>query len=272
MLPAYLITFREVIEATLIVVTVLSLLVKLNQKKGIKTTLYATGAAALSSMILIAFGSLLGLQIQKLYTGRAEAMIEGGLMVVSAIFITWAVFFLHRTFGRKKIKLLKTVQETIEKNEQKSLFILVFLAVFREGFEIALFLLTIYLSSNPLRIFVGFTGGAITALLVSAALLTSLLKLPLYKTFRITSILLVMFAAGLLARGIHEFNELGMLPELGKVTLAFIPHSSTFMGSLIQTIFGMSRTMNMVQISSYLSYTLLMSWILFFRARKQPQA
>ena len=272
MLPAFLITFREVIEATLIVATILSLLVKLNQKKGVRTTLYATVTATLSSILLIVFGSLFGLQIQKLYTGRTEELIEGILMIVSAIFITWAVFFLHRTFGRKKIQLLKTIQQTVEKNEQKSLFILVFLAVFREGFEIALFLLTIYLSSSPTSIFLGFTGGAAAALLVSAALFTSLLKLPLYKTFRITSVLLVLFAAGLLARGVHEFNELGILPELGKVTFAFIPHTSTFIGSFIQSIFGMSRTMNTVQIFSYFSYTLLMSWILFFRTRKQPQA
>ncbi|PIV71264.1 hypothetical protein COW57_00440, partial [Candidatus Roizmanbacteria bacterium CG17_big_fil_post_rev_8_21_14_2_50_39_7] len=47
------------------------------------------------------------------------------------------------------------VRKSIEEQEQRGLFVLVFTAVFREGFEIVLFLSTIYLSSNPQRIFIG---------------------------------------------------------------------------------------------------------------------
>ncbi|OGK18276.1 hypothetical protein A3G67_03205 [Candidatus Roizmanbacteria bacterium RIFCSPLOWO2_12_FULL_40_12] len=268
MLPAFLITFREVIEAALIVVTILGILVKLHQGKGIKTVMYATTAAAVASIALVGIGSLLGFQMQKLYSGRTEELIEGVLMILSAVFITWAVFFLHKSFSRYKIHLLKSVKEKIETEEQKGLFFLVFTAVFREGFEIALFLSTIYFSSNPTSIFIGFTSGALVALVVSFALFTSLVKLPLHYAFRTTSILLVLFAAGLLGRGAHEFTEVGFFPEMGKITLAFIPHTSSFMGSLIQIVFGLTKTMDAMQLVFYSAYTLFMIRFLFFKRKK----
>ena len=143
MLPAFLITFREVIEASLIVATILGILVKLKQFKGIKTVWYATALAAILSILLLAVGSLFGLKIQELYTGKTEEFIEGIFMVTSAIFITWAVFFLHKYFSKYKVQLLQKIKATVENQEQKGLFILVFTAVFREGFEIALFLISV---------------------------------------------------------------------------------------------------------------------------------
>src|SRR3989344_3176225 len=94
MIPSFLITFREVIEASLIVATIAGILVKLNQKKQLKTVWLATGAAALLSVMLLVFGTILGIKVQEVFELH-EALIEGTLMVTTAIFITWAVFFLH---------------------------------------------------------------------------------------------------------------------------------------------------------------------------------
>ena len=174
MLPAFLITFREVIEASLIVATILGILVKLKQTKGIKTVWLATALAVLVSILLLGLGSLFGLKMQELYTGKAEEFIEGVLMFTSAIFITWAVFFLHTYFSSHKAHLLRKVKQTVKEQEQKGLFILVFTAVFREGFEIVLFLSTIYFSSNPQQIFTGFAGGLIGGLLISFIFITPL--------------------------------------------------------------------------------------------------
>lgn len=265
MLPAFLITFREVIEASLIVATVLGILVKLKQTKGIKTVWIATAAAAGISIILLAIGAILGLKFQELYTGRTEEIIEGVLMVTSAVFITWAVFFLHNYFSNYKVKLLQKVKDTVEKEEQKGLFILVFTAVFREGFEIVLFLSTIYFSSNPQEIFTGFTGGIIAGLLISFALFSATLKMPVYYAFRVSSILLILFAAGLLARGVHEFAEAGLVPEIGEFMIAFLPSKSTFMGDMIKAVFGITQKMDAIQISLYTAYTAFMGWWVFWR-------
>ncbi|MBI2617697.1 FTR1 family protein [Candidatus Gottesmanbacteria bacterium] len=269
MLPSFLITFREVIEASLIVATILGILVRLNQKKEIKTVWWATATAALVSVFFLGIGSLLGLKIQEIYSGKTEEFVEGILMVTSAVFITWAVFFLHNYFGRYKTKLLQKIKSTVEKEEQKGLFVLVFTAVFREGFEIVLFLSTIFLSTDPQHIFTGFVGGVFGALLISLGLFTATLRLPVFYAFRITSILLILFAAGLLARGIHEFAEVGLLPEIGKMTFAFMPPKETFVGDMIKAVFGITQKMDVLQLSIYTTYVSFMSWYVFLR--KSPQ-
>lgn len=258
MIAALLITLREVIEASLIVATILGLMTKLGQKRDVKSVIWAILTAAVASFLLIAGGSLTGLKVQELYSGDTKAVIEGSLMILSAVFITWAVFFLHNYFGSYKTKLLLKIRSSVEEAEQYGLFFLTFTAVFREGLEISLFLLTIYFSSSPESIITGFTLGFILAILVSIGLFTATLRLPVFYTFRVTSILLVLFAGGLLTRGISEFVELGFLPELGRVSLFFLPSGTTFLGDLTKAVFGLSRTMNYLQLVVYSIYITVM--------------
>lgn len=265
MLPAFLITFREVIEASLIVATVLGILVKLKQKKGVRTVWLATIAAAAVSILLLLVGSLLGLKMQEVYTGKTEELIEGVLMITSAIFITWAVFFLHKYFAQYKTKLLQKIKSTVEKEEKNGLFILVFTAVFREGFEIVLFLSTIYFSANPQSIFTGFASGLVMALLVSLGFFTATLRLPVYYAFRTTSMLLILFASGLLARGVHEFAEAGLLPEIGKITFAFLPPKASFAGDMLKAVFGLTQKMDVIQLTLYTLYASCMFWWVFLK-------
>ena len=267
MLPAFLITFREVIEASLIVATILGILVKLKQTRVVKTVWLATATATAASFLLLGFGSLLGVKVREIYTGKTEELIEGILMTASAVFITWAVFFLHKYFSRYKVALLTKIKKTVEAEEHKGLFFLVFTAVFREGFEIVLFLTTIYFSSNPQQILAGFAGGMIGGLLVSVALFTATLRLPVYHAFRTSSVLLIMFAAGLLSRGVHEFAEAGIIPELTSFSFPLLPQKGTVMADMLKAVFGVTQKMDVLQISLYLSYSAFMYWYVFLRNR-----
>lgn len=265
MLPSFIITFREVIEATVIVATILGVISKLKWKETIHTVWKATGVAVASSILLIAGASVFGFRIQQFYTGRIEEAIEGILMIVSAIFITWAVFFLHTFFSRQKGNLMHKVKETVKAKELKGLSVLVFTAVFREGFEIALFLSSIYLSAKPTDVFVGFVGGLVGGLIVSFFFFRTTERLPIQYAFRISSILLILFAGGLIARGIHEFAEAHIIPEYFMMTFAFIPDKTSFMGSMIKTLFGVTRNMDIVPLLFYGAYVLGMGWFTFFR-------
>lgn len=265
MLPSFLITFREVIEASLIVATILGILIKLKHNKSIKTVWTATLFAIILSVSLLLIGSIFGLKIQEIYSGKIEQTIEGILMIASSIFITWAVFFLHKYFAKYKVLLIKKIKSSLEGNEQKGLFALVFTAVFREGFEIVLFLSTIFFSSNPQNIFLGFSGGLIAGLIISFAFFSATLKMPVYLAFRITSALLIFFAAGLLSRGVHEFAEAGLLPELSKFSFNFLPDVSSFSGQIVKSIFGLSQQMDLIQILTYSSYVIFMMYWVFIR-------
>lgn len=265
MFPAFLITFREVLEGTLIIATILGILVKLGQTKTIRTVWHATGLAALFGILLLIAGSLFGLRIQELYSGYMEALTEGILMMISAVFITWTLFFLHKYFSGSKTHLFTKIKEKVEKKERRGLFILVFIAVFREGFEISLFLFTVYFASSPQSIYIGFATGLICGVLVSLAFFGATSHLPIRLAFRGVNILLILFAGGFLLRGIHEFGEAGLLPDTWKVTFLLIPQNSSFAGQITQSIFGITKQMNIVQITVYSTYTTFMCWHTFLR-------
>lgn len=268
MFPSFLITFREVLEAALIVATILSILTKLKYTNSIKTVWIATIIALVSSLLLLLLGSVLGLKIHEQFTGKTEALFEGVVMIISSIFITWAVFFLHKTFAHYKLTLLQKVQSTMETHEQKGIFLLVFTAVFREGFEIVLFLSTLFFSSKPLEIAGGFLAGTAIATSVALLLFKTTIKLPIFYAFRITSLLLILFAAGLLSHGYHELTEAGVMSEMTKLpelTFSFIPEKSTVTGSTIRAVFGIAKTMSTIEFLLWSGYTLLMTWVIFLR-------
>lgn len=268
MMPSFLITLREVIEASLIVATVAGILVKLGHRKSLRIVWTATGVAAFVSILLIVLASLVGVKVQEIYTGRVEELIEGVLMMLSAAFITWAVFFLHKYFGSYKVRLLQKVKRVVEQTkEHRGLFMLVFTAVFREGFEIVLFLSTIYFSSSPAPILGGFALGLTAGLIVSFAFFNATIRMPVYWAFRASSILLILFAAGLLARGAHEFMEAGLLPEIGSVVLPFIPTNNAFIADMIKAIFGLRAHMDWIQTFLYVTYIWAMHWWVFVRPR-----
>lgn len=268
MLPSFLITLREVIEASLIVATICGILVKLGYNKSLQVVWSATIAATIVSITLLIVGSLIGIRVQEFYTGRMEQVAEGVLMVLSAVFITWAVFFLHKYFGSYKVRLLQKVKTTVEMTrEHQGLFALVFIAVFREGIEIVLFLSTIYFSSAPAPILGGFAFGLIAGLGISLAFFRATIRMPVYWAFRASSMLLILFAAGLLARGAGEFAEAGFLPEIGSMLVPIVPAHNAYVADIIKTVFGIGRQMDLIQTSLYLSYVWMMHWWVFVRPR-----
>ena len=268
MLPSLLITFREILEASLIVATILGILTKLGHQKMRRTVSMAAVSALTLSLLLLIGGSVLGLRVHEQFTGITEQLFEGSIMIISAFFITWAVFFLHKTFAHYKLSLLQKVRTTMETNQKRAIFLLVFTAVFREGFEIILFLSTLFFSSNPVSIGSGFLLGSVIALGISYLLFNTTLKLPVFYAFRLSSLLLILFAAGMVAQGYHELVEAGIFAELTiipELTFRFLPAATTTWGSLVKTLFGLTQTMSGVEFSLWAGYTLLMTWIIFLR-------
>lgn len=239
MIPTLLITLREVIEASLIVATILGILVKLNQKEHIRIVWTATLAALIVSFLLVFFGSVVGLQIRRVMD---SPLTEGFFLTISAFFVTWAVFTLHRRFAREKMHMLTHLNQTIEKN---GLFLFTFAAVFREGIEIVLFLSTLYLTNTPYAIMAGFASGVFIGLLISVLFFSATIRLPVYWAFRITSYLLIVFAAGLLAQGVSAFAVAGIFPHIGPITFH----------------------MDLLQLSVYLTYIYFMHRRVFVRSR-----
>ena len=87
MFASFLITFREVLEASLIVATILGILVHLQERRSIRTVWWATGLAAVASIVLVFLGGLFGVKVQEFYSGHVEEIVEGVLMITTSLFI-----------------------------------------------------------------------------------------------------------------------------------------------------------------------------------------
>lgn len=234
MIPTLLITLREVVEASLIVATMLGILTKLGQKKNIKTVWLGAVSALFVSFLLVLGGSMIGVNVQKVFGGP---IFEGSVYVVSAFFVTWAVFFLHSHFAREKMQFLSQIRATVARD---GIFAFTFMAVLREGIEITLFLSTLYLTNTPFSILTGFGIGMLLGILISFLFFRATLRLPVYYAFRVTSFLLIFFAGGLLSQGVKELLEFmpplyvsgtQTLPAVASLTYIFLMHRRVFVRS-----------------------------------------
>lgn len=275
MLPAFLITLREVIEASLIVATMYGILQQLKLDLYVKALWVGAIVAVLATFSMLLLGALSGFAFASQISGKAEELFEGIAMLVSAVFITWAVFYLHSFFAQYKVSLItrfNKIKDTIIQSDKsysrsfsKGIFVLAFTSVFREGLEIVLFLASTYFSTSPGDIVLGTMWGVTVGLVISYMLVVASIRLPVYLAFRVTSVLLIMFAAGLLARSLHEFSEAGMLPGFQLVPLTFLPSADSYAAEIIKSIFGISSTMDVAQLSIYLCYSLAMIWYVFVK-------
>lgn len=254
MLPSFLITFRETLEAALVVGIILTYLTKTHQLHFKKYVWQGLGIGVAAS-ILLAFG------IEALFgglEGQIEKIFEGVLMFVTAGFLTWMILWIHKQKDVVK-NLKKQVSTYAKKGQSLGIVTLIAMSVFREGTETVL-----YLNASSV---IGMTGqmmgaivGIATALIIGYALFHWALKVRLDVVFNITSFFLILFAAGLIGHAMHEFQELGIVPVYAFDPLwnisSILNHNDTF-GSFMRTLFGYTSTPTLVEVTSYSSYIVI---------------
>ena len=134
----------------------------------------------------------------------------------------------------------------------------VFFAVLREGWETALFLFAISESSSPLSTSVGAAAGLVVSISLGVALYMGSRRLNLRQFFTVTGILLIVFAAGLLAHGTHEFQEAGLLPmtiEHVWDTNGLVSEDSSF-GRFLTALFGYNGNPSLLEVVAWAAFLL----------------
>ena len=123
----------------------------------------------------------------------------------------------------------------------------------REGIELALFLTAAVFASSELQTIIGALLGLFTAALLGWSMFATAVRLDLRRFFQVTGILLILFAAGLVATGIHEFNEVGWIPEIvGHVwNLNPVLSETSLAGQILKTLFGYNASPSLTSVISY---------------------
>lgn len=252
MLSSLLIALREGLEAALIIGMLLGAIQKM-KLNHLRAWIWSGVIAA----ILLSIGAALGLNaIGAEFEGRGEQLFEGSMMVLAALLLTWMIFWMHRQARFLRENIEEGVRKAGSSNSRGAMFLLAFTAVGREGIELALFLMAARYASEPFAALLGTLAGLSLAVLVGYLLFASTYRLNLQRFFQVTNILLLLFAAGLLAHGVHELNEAGIIPAVVEHVYdinGILPEKSTT-GQLLTALFGYNGNPSLTEMIVYSLY------------------
>jgi high-affinity iron transporter len=252
MLASFLLSLREGIEAALIIGIVLGALRKLHRTEMVPAVWYGALSAVLVSLIAGVLLTAFGLSLE----GAAEEVFEGVAMLLAAAVLTWMIFWMNRQARSIKGELESGVDQALSTGGTRALFSLAFLAVVREGVELALFLTAATFASDPRSTILGSLLGIAVAILLGWGLFASTVRLNLRHFFQVTGVLLILFAAGLVAHGVHEFNEAGWIPSVVEHVWDINPilDEESTAGSLLKALFGYNGNPSLTEVLAYLAY------------------
>jgi high-affinity iron transporter len=270
MLPSFLLSLREGLEAALIIGIVLGALGRLN-RSDLKPVVWRGVTLALVLSLLAGIGlNLLGMKFE----GRAEEIFEGTAMLLAAGVLTWMILWMQQHGREIKQHLETKTRQAAMQKSQRPLFLLAFLAVFREGVELALFLLAASLASGLTATLVGGILGLGVAILLGWMLFTSTRRLSLRAFFQVTSILLILFAAGLVGLGVHEFSEAGLIPPLVEhvYDINSIIDENSQLGLILKALLGYNGNPSLIEVIAYSGYFITLGWFTLRNQRGQGEA
>ena len=250
-LGAMVIALREGVEMAIITGIVLAYLTQIGATRAHRWVWLGAGAAALVSLGFLAVLNALNAE----FTGATEMIFEGVTMFLAAGFLTWMIFWMLRQSRHLKGELQRGIQEALAAGGAAwGIFALVFFAVVREGVETALLLFAAPGEGKLL----GTVIGLAIALGIGVLIYAFGRRINLATFFRVTGILLVLFAAGLITHGVHEFVEAGLVsggPTLFDLS-ATLPDKDGA-GALLRSLFGYSADPTLLEGVAYVAYYLV---------------
>src|ERR1700749_3438842 len=158
----FLIGLREGLEGTLIV-SIVAAVLKRNRRSG-RAMFVGVGVAI---AISIAVGVALNLFSESL-PQRQQEMLETVIGAIAVVFVTTMIIWMNRNAARLKGQLEREARQAMNRGGALALAAMAFLAVLKEGFETAVFLLAAAETSHGNRWFAAL-GGAV-GIAVSIAL------------------------------------------------------------------------------------------------------
>ncbi len=258
-----LITLREGLEIALVLAIIIAYLSKI----GRGDRLGAIWAGAAAAVVASVATGLLFHRLVGEFEGKWEQFIEGVLAFAAVGVLTWMIFWM-RGHARGIASELHAKLDDALARSFTALAVVAFIAVAREGFETVLFLLSAETSSASGAAVV--TGGVI-GLAIAAALgylfYLGSERVDLRKFFNWTGLLLILFAAGLFAKGIHEFREFLEFEAAWYSAPVWEfssgPLAEGWTYDFLKGLFGWSSDPERIRVAAYLVYVVPVLWFYF---------
>ena len=197
----FIIVFREVLEASLVVGIIYLIIEKTNQTSHFAKLWYAVFISILASIVV---GFLVIQAKNSLGNDSTQALFEAIFLYLTAFLIWYVIFWLSKNVSDKKV--LEGQALTAMELSSWGIFFVVFFAILREGFETAIFLISSFSITGTFS-YLGFFSGALLAILIGYLIVAQGRKINLRSVFKYTTLLLVFLSAGMVAYGTHEAEE-----------------------------------------------------------------
>lgn len=248
-----LVGLREGLEAALVVVILVAFLVKTQRTWALKYVWLGVGVAVVLSVLL---GGVLTFGTRQL-TFEAQELIGGIASIIAVGFVTVMVFWMKSAARTISGELKGRLDRAIDLGPL-AIALVGFLAVGREGLETAIFFYATAQTAgagNNLPL-LGWAVGIGGAILLGLLIYRGALRINLAKFFRYTGIFLIVVAAGILAYGLHDLQEAGVLPGLNTLAfdVSYIVSPGSWYGTLLKGIFNFSPRTTVIEAIAWVLY------------------
>ena len=263
MLPTFVIGLREGLEAALIVGIIAAFLGQQGRRDALREVWFGTAAA-----VAICVGVAIVLQvISSDLPERQQEGLETVVGVLAVGLVTYMIVFMRRHARSMRKDLQGAAASALAQGSSRALVAMAFLAVLREGFETAVFLLaTFHASGDASTSWLGAVLGIVLAAGIGCGIYKGGVKLNLARFFRITGLVLVVVAAGLVMTAFHTANEAGWLTvgQAQAFDLSWLVRPGTPVSSLLTGVLGIQPYPAWIEVTAWLAYLvpmlILVAW------------
>jgi len=249
MLAAFVIVFREVVEAGLIIAIVLAATQGL---PGRGRWVAAGLAAGLAGAGLVA---VFAAEIAAACLGAGQELFNAAVLALAVAMLVWHnVWMAHH--GREMAGAMRRLGADVATGQRPlaAIAIVVGVAVLREGSEAVLFLTGIAAAdSGGAGMLIGGLGGVAAAAAVSAVLALGLSTIPTRRLFAVTSLLVTLLAAGLASQAVAFLQQAGAVEALSATIWdsSWLLADDSLVGRLLHTLIGYNAAPSGMQVLAY---------------------
>jgi high-affinity iron transporter len=271
-IQALLITFREVLEALLIIGIITTYLKRMDNKQYTKYVWLGAGLAVLASLGV-------AMLFQIVFTGFAamgsEIYLKIGIMIVSTILLTQMVFWMASHSRDLKGNMEGKMNQFISTGNIVGMVVHSFLVVLREGIETVFFFAAI--TGGDIGAAMegwGAITGVIIACVVSFFFFRGTMRVPIKTFFKVTGVFIILISAGLLVQAIsilQDINLIGsVMPHVYDITWFLPEHPIDYqhylrdegvapllsgdIGIFLKALFGYSSMPSIEEVIAYIGY------------------
>ena len=209
MIGQLVITFREALEALLLVTILITYLKKTGREQFVKSAIYGV-------LVALVAGALIAVSVMTVYGGLEEGskeLFEGGASLLAVVVLTYMVYWM----ATKGKEIRRDVERKVESSRGSlAIAAAAFVFVVREVIETILFLIP-FAARDSAGTAIGAVLGITMAMAISYGISAAGMSFNMRRFFYYSSILLILIAGGLAGYGVHELIEYaeGQGVELG---------------------------------------------------------